>query len=314
MENRVRFKIGEIEFEAEGSAEIIERERSIFLSSLLPAAVDAIMKTKSLNNTIQYAEIPEFSEPPTDGEITTIETPSFQTEESDDLSRTSLSSYLSDKGNLSEQDFILLSVYYAEKRNGVKSFTSEIVKQYYNDARRKKCTNISDALLKLAKKGLIMDDPDAEQKNPKPYILTDQGISFVQGYKPKNTTEKPKSNKHRKSAPKVVSRYSSLCADDLSLDKYPDIKQLKVFKEQMILIMYIVTAENNGEYFSVTDIQYLLTGILGIRATSDQINGVINSNKAWFNSEKDTDNQRANMYKLLQGAKSFAEEIISINS
>lgn len=314
MENRVRFKIGEIEFETEGSAEIIERERSIFLSSLLPAAVDAIMKTKSLNSTTQYVAIPEFSETPTDSGIATIDTSSFRAEETDVLSRTSLSSYLSDKGNLSEPDFILLSVYYAEKKNGTTSFSSKTIEHYYNEARRKKCSNIGNALSRLAKKGLIMDEPNVEQKNPKSFILTDQGIGYVQGYKPKNTTDKPKANKQRKSVPKVASRYSSLCADDLSLDKYPEIKQLKAFKEQMILIMYIVTAEDKGDYFSVTDIQFLLTDILGIRATIDQINGVFKSNKAWFKSEKDTDKQRANMYKLLQGAKSFAEEIISINS
>ena len=35
MNNKVKFKIGEIEFEAEGSAEVVERERNVFLNALL---------------------------------------------------------------------------------------------------------------------------------------------------------------------------------------------------------------------------------------------------------------------------------------
>lgn len=41
-EIRVKFEIGEIKFEAEGSADLVERERSIFNNTLLPAAIDAI--------------------------------------------------------------------------------------------------------------------------------------------------------------------------------------------------------------------------------------------------------------------------------
>lgn len=35
-EIRVKFEIGEIKFEAEGSADLVERERSIFNNTLLP--------------------------------------------------------------------------------------------------------------------------------------------------------------------------------------------------------------------------------------------------------------------------------------
>lgn len=56
MENRVKFKIGEIEFEAEGSAEVIERERNVFMNALLPAAVDAIVRTRGVDSANQYIE------------------------------------------------------------------------------------------------------------------------------------------------------------------------------------------------------------------------------------------------------------------
>ena len=54
MENKVKFKIGEIEFEAEGSAEVIEREREVFMNALLPASVEAIVKTRDVDKNTQY--------------------------------------------------------------------------------------------------------------------------------------------------------------------------------------------------------------------------------------------------------------------
>lgn len=83
-----------------------------------------------------------------------------------------------------------MAAYYDEKKNKVKSFNSETVKQYYSDARRPKCSNISDALLKLTQKGYIMDDESAEQKSPKPYTLTTQGIEYIETYTPKDSVEK----------------------------------------------------------------------------------------------------------------------------
>lgn len=47
-EIRVKFEIGEIKFEAEGSADLVERERSIFNNTLLPAAIDAIVRTRGV--------------------------------------------------------------------------------------------------------------------------------------------------------------------------------------------------------------------------------------------------------------------------
>lgn len=46
-EIRVKFEIGEIKFEAEGSADLVERKRNIFNNTLLPDAIDAIVRTRS---------------------------------------------------------------------------------------------------------------------------------------------------------------------------------------------------------------------------------------------------------------------------
>ena len=58
-EIRVKFEIGDIKFEAEGSADLVERERSIFTTTLLPSAVEAIVRTRGVAQTTQYIEATE---------------------------------------------------------------------------------------------------------------------------------------------------------------------------------------------------------------------------------------------------------------
>ena len=313
MENRVRFKIGEIEFEAEGSAEIVERERMVFLNTILSAAVDAIVRTRGMGKVTQYVEAIDkpaklLSAEIDDAPETSISSSLFL----GDFTRTSLSSYIKDFGILSDQDFALMAAYYDEKKNGVQSFTSESVKKYYADARRGKYSNYSDLLQRLVQKGYIMDAPNAEKKIPKPYMLTTAGINYIEAYQPKvNGSEKPKTAKPRKPRGKQASTYSSLCADDLNLIKYPEIKSQSTFKKQMLLTLYIVTTEGKGDSFSVMDIQCLMTDILGLPASDDQINGIFTKNKSWFKTEQDSTNKRVYKRKLLQGAKDFVQKIIN---
>lgn len=312
VEIRVKFEIGEIKFEAEGSADLVERERSIFTNVLLPSAVDAIVRTRGAEKGVQYMEAAEQPAMLLTAEIdntSKIDTPISSSPI--DFSRTSLSSHIKNLGVLSDQDFTLIAAYYDEKKNGVQSFTSESVKQYYIDARRPKYSNVSELLKKLTQKGYIMDAPNAEKKLPKPYILTDTGMNYVEAYQPKeNGSETPKAVKARKPRSKQVSIYSNLCADDLNFKNYPEIKSQSTFKKQMLLVLYIVTIEKKGENFSATDVQYIMTDILGLPATDDQIKGVFKNNKIWFKSEQDENNKKAYRYKLLQGAKDFAQSII----
>ena len=102
--------------------------------------------------------------------------------------------------------------------------------------------------------------------------------------------------------------------DELNLSNYPGINKLNNFKEQMLMIMYIVSNEGKGESFSVTDIQCLMTDILGLPASRDQINGVFKNNKTWFKKEEDSDNKRAYKRRLLQGAKDFIIKLIEDNN
>lgn len=117
MENRVKFKIGEIEFEAEGSAEVIEKERNVFMNALLPAAVDAIVRTRGVEGSTQYIEnheMPLIEQ--IDSPMKTDDNPNAINISSQDYSRTSLPAFINQFGNVNDQDFTLISVYYYEKR------------------------------------------------------------------------------------------------------------------------------------------------------------------------------------------------------
>ena len=306
---KLKYKVGQIEFEAEGTADVVERERDVFLNAVLPAAVEAIVRTKEHYAIEQDKPLLEqIAKTETNNNrdnYTTVE--NF----SQDFSRTSLSDFMKKFGEVPDQDFAIIAVYFFEKKSGKTiSFTSETIKQYYADARRKPYSNYSGLLAELVKKGLIMDDPDAEKKTPKAYILTNSGISYVENYQPKENIKKAKTTKSPKTKAKIPSQYSKLNADELNLSKYPDISHFKGFKEQMIMIMYIVTTEGKGEWFSASDIQFLLTNILGLPASNDQIGGVFKHNKLWFQSEQDPNNKKAMRKRLLNGGKEFAMELI----
>ena len=156
-----------------------------------------------------------------------------------------------------------------------------------------------------------MDAPDVEQKSPKLDILTSEGIKYVENYKPKTeSSDKKKLTKTRKKKSKVESVYASLCADDINLKSYPEIKSYTAFKDQMLLIMYIMVNENKGISFSTQDIECIMTDILGLPATINQIQGVFTRNKTWFKDEEDTNNPKSIKHKLLQGGKDYAMSLI----
>lgn len=307
MENKVKFKIGEIEFEAEGSAEVIEREREIFMNALLPAAVEAIVRTRGGSANTQY--VAATSTMPLIGDSCSVAEINQCQNEDIDWQRTSLSSYIGKFGKVSDRDFVLISAYYYEQKNGIKSFSIESVKQYYNEARRNKYSNPSQLLTDLAKKGFIMDDTNSEKKHPKHYIITNEGIDYIKHYVPQEQEEK-KVLKARKPRLKVKTSYDGINVDELHLEKYPEIKKLGDFKEKMIMVMYVVTNEKAGEWFSTADVMYLLTDIFGEAATIDQVNGVFKREKLWFKGEYQEDNKKSLKRKLLNKGIDFAQEIV----
>ncbi len=307
---KLEYKVGAIEFKAEGPADVVEQQRVNFMNAVLPAAVEAMVRTQAVpvqSNYIEAAPQAPMLEAGVETKRDTAE-PSPEAE----LSRTSLSAYIKKYGPLTEQDFTLFSAYFDEMKNGTKAFYIDDVKRYYSEARRPIPKNPSMSLYKLAEKGLIMDTQAPEDaKAGKFYTLTNEGLDYINGYSPKEDNgEKKTRTKARKQASKPTSTFATINADDLNLGNYPAVKSLSGAKEQVIMAMYIVTNENKGEWFTVDDVIYLLVNVFEVPADIDKVNGVFKRNKSMFASTQDEQNKKAFRRKLLSGAKDYAKSII----
>ena len=303
---KLKYKIGSIEFEAEGPSEEVEKQRAAFVSAVLPAAVDAMRQTQAV--ILPTAPALEHIDEPISLPSESDEMHLLSGEE--DLSRTSLASFIGKYGPLNDQDFGLFAAYFDEKKNGNRYFNFEMMKQYYSDARRPPYSNNSELIRQLVKKGLIMETTAPEGKTGKFYTITDDGLKYIRTYQPKENGSEKKNRKARKTAVKTDSQYKGLTADDLRLSDYPQPKTMSSPKEQIVMIMYIITQEGKGEWFTVSDIQYLMINIFDLPSDKDKVNGVFRRNKSWFAAEQDDANKKAVHRKLLSGGKAFAEQLI----
>lgn len=306
---KLKYKVGEIEFEAEGPADAVEQQRVNFMNAVLPAAVDAMARTRTVMGPQMYMEASPEAPFLEAGDSA----PSSMDTSAIDLSRTSLVSFVNKHGTLGDQDFTLFAAYFDEKKNGTRAFSIENVRQYYAEGRKPPYSNNSELLRQLVKKGYIMDtQAPADAKAGKYFTLTEDGIKYVETYVPKEeTAEKKRTHaKGKKAATKASTTYSSITADDLNLKSYPAIKSLSSTKEQVIMAMYIVSTETKNDWFTVDDIIYLLVNIFEVPANIDMVNGVFKRNKSMFTSQQDPNNKKAYQRKLLSGAKDFASELI----
>ncbi len=311
---KLEYKVGAIEFIAEGPADVVEQQREIFINAVLPAAVEAMVRTQETPVHAKFVENTPYAPMLEAGIEPKMETMVSSSE--NDFSRTNLTSYLKPYGALTDQDFTLFAVYFDEVKNGIAAFSVENVKQYYLEGRRTAYSNNSELLRQLVKKGYIMDaQVPGGAKAGKYYMLTDAGLAYIKGYKPKdNNGEKKTHSKTRKITNKAPSAYASINTDDINLGNYPAVKSLSSAKEQVIMAMYIVTNEGKGEWFTVNDVIYLLVNVFEVPANTDKVNGVFKRNKSMFSSQRDEENKKALRYKLLSGAKDFAKAIIDGNN
>ncbi len=312
MENqlKLKIKIGQVEFEAEGDANAVTEQRDVFIQNIVPAASAFLDK-------IQNLETAKIIEPTTNHKLlqNNLEnSPLSAANTTNDWERTSLTSFLNKFGELSERDFVLFSAFYHEQKQPDNKyvFTVDDVKNYYSEARRNPYSNYSQLLTMLVKAGLILDALNAENTSPKPYLISQEGLSYVNSYKPKEKSEK-KIKKPSVSRKRIESIYSSLNADDLNLSKYPLVKDLKQSKEQVILAMYIITQENKGDWFKNSDIEYIMPNLFDVHITKDQVSNVFRQ-KSWFDSKSAEDEPKSLTHRLLSQAKDFAQKIISENS
>ena len=230
-EIRVKFEIGEIKFEAEGSADLVERERSIFNNTLLPAAIDAVVRTRSGLQSDQPIENQDSQQLTALTMTSADDLPEqIEVKTTTDLSRTSLASFTKAKGADAHYDFIICAVYFNQKRSGISSFSSATLKDLYSEAKKPLPNNLSMSLSELVKKGLIMEDTSMKGTIPKMYVLTLEGEEAVENMYPMETKERKVSSKPRKQRQKVESPYSTINCDDLNLDRYRDVRMLKDYQ------------------------------------------------------------------------------------
>lgn len=300
---KVKYKFGQIEFEAEGDSIDVEKQRDYFMNAIIPVATTIVnkipvidRKNESLPHEIEYVE--------NNNNIL----------EKNNSVRTNLITFLKDYKDLTDRDFTLFAAYYHEQESGDSYiFTSEDVKEFFKEARRPASKNNSDLLQRLAKAGLIMEADNPDNKTPKPYLITQDGITYINDYKPKEKSDK-KIRSTTNTQKKIVSVFSKLNADDLNLSKYPSIKNLKSAKEQIIMIMFIITEEKKGLWFLATDIEYILVNILNIHITLKQVQNLFDKNRDLFTKQKSEINKKAYEYRLLMGAIDFAKELIEKNT
>lgn len=76
-----------------------------------------------------------------------------------------------------------------------------------------------------------------------------------------------------------------------------------------MLILYIVTNEGNGEWFTTADVLCLMTDIFGEAATNKQVDGVFRREKRWFKSENFDGNKKLVHRKLLNEGKAYAQSL-----
>ena len=175
---KLKYKVGEIEFEAEGPAEAVEQQRVNFMNAVLPAAVEAMVRTQTVVERQPYIE---SATQPALLEAGASDAPMVTPHQTEnDFSRTSLASFLKKYGTLGDQDFTLFAAYFDEKKNGTKAFSIENVKQYYQEGRRPAYSNNGMLLKYLVQKGYIMDTVVPEGAKPgNYYMLTTDGIAYI---------------------------------------------------------------------------------------------------------------------------------------
>jgi len=307
MQNEVHIKIGTdgIEFDAKGDSDFIERERNAFEAKLLPLGVDAVTRTRNVVQTPPMITANEFQSLPQ----TTYDPSEVPTNNYADWSRIGLASFIKQKGAENNNEFILCATYFNEKKNGISSFSSLTAKEFYSEVKKPLPSNVSMAINQLVSKGLIMENPSAKGANPKEYILTSDGERYVEELQPKEEQSKKPTSKPRKARPKADSQYSDINIDDLNCCNYADIKLLKSSKEKMMAILYMVTNEKKGEWFTVTDVACLMTDIFGESVGNQTIIDLFSKNKTWFKSEKVEGTGKEKRHKLLNGGIEFAKKI-----
>ncbi len=292
MENKVKIKLGNFEFEASGDADVIERERKIVME-LIPHLINANNYT-----TIEQKNDDNISKIPYTDEVKTL-TNNF----------TSINQFIKFKKFGNSIDLTLGIMYYVDKYEGISIINQNVLKDYYDKSKTKLPTNLSQNLSNLTQKGFIKT-LDKETSGVINYSITNDGEDYIEEYEPKEQVKKQKKASVKQSS-NIKDEVMAITRESLNLYQYKKLRDIKDFKGKMMLAIYIVDKNTSIDKFSVNDINYILSKIFQESNTIDQIKGVIKREPTWFNKTKN-ENTKLFEYSLLREGIEYAEDIAKI--
>lgn len=300
MNSKLKIKYGMIEFEIESDPETIEKERKAFLETLPTITVFANNKIYEENNTeVELIDESKVKYLPAQTKNIT----------------TNLNTFLHEKGFSSDIDKCLAVIYFMNEVENVESVNNQIIKERMQKAKLIIPKSISVALNGLTAKGFIQLLEQDGNKGMN-YYITQEGIKYIDEYEKKD--KKGKSMRKNKTTKKnIANRYSFLTKEMMNLEQYPEFSKLKSSKDKIMLIMYIMKEIDKGEYFTITELEYIISQIFNDKLSTDTIKGVFKnqSSAKYFDKRNVENNNKVNEYKMLQsGFNYFTENNINNNS
>lgn len=300
MNSKLKIKYGMIEFEIESDPETIEKERKAFLETLPTITVLANNKIYEENNTeVELIDESKVKYLPAQTKKIT----------------TNLNTFLHEKGFSSDIDKCLAVIYFMNEVENVESVNNQIIKERMQKAKLIIPKSISVALNGLTAKGFIQLLEQDGNKGMN-YYITQEGIKYIEEYEKKD--KKGKSMRKNKTTKKnIANRYSFLTKEMMNLEQYPEFSKLKSSKDKIMLIMYIMKEIDKGEYFTITELEYIISQIFNDKLSTDTIKGVFKnqSSAKYFDKRNVVNNNKVNEYKMLQsGFNYFTENNINNNS
>lgn len=289
-----------IEFEIESDPETIEKERKAFLETLPTITVLANNKIYEENNTkVELIDESKVKYLPAQTKNIT----------------TNLNTFLHEKGFSSDIDKCLAVIYFMNEVENLESVNNQIIKERMQKAKLIIPKSISVALNGLTAKGFIQLLEQDGNKGMN-YYITQEGIKYIEEYEKKD--KKGKSMRKNKTTKKnIANRYSFLTKEMMNLEQYPEFSKLKSSKDKIMLIMYIMKEIDKGEYFTITELEYIISQIFNDKLSTDTIKGVFKnqSSAKYFDKRNLENNNKVNEYKMLQsGFNYFTENNINNNS
>jgi hypothetical protein len=299
MTNKIKIKMGPIEFEAEGDSELIERERAQFFS-LLPQAITAVSPV--VTRPIQLTDAVDIE----NGVCLPSENAPLLASVRQ-RSYSSVASFLNEKKFSTDVELVMGIGYYIECVERKDVFNSKDIESKLTEARKEKPRNISQALTQNVKKGYLREYSKKKDKL-KAYSILDEGIKWCETYVASETDTKKKATRSKPTKPTPDSSLLAISLEELNLDNYCDVPKIGKFNEQMLIVMYIYTKEKSIEYFSFNDIVAVFKMKFKLQATDRKVRYAFDNGGTMFDKKVD---KKVAYHKLMSSGIKEAERIIA---